>query len=298
MRLLLALLSSLIFAPAAWALPGPPALTVEVATVAQGSIPQGAQRVGMLTVSLAASCASDVSVASLDVRHSGLGSARDLARLYLMEGDRRVSRAAVPNDKAPTTLRLRSFTVPACETRILTVAADVSASAAAAGEHRLSVEEVRADAPARILSAASSSSAPRATVTPNASASTVAVEFLPVHTSVSYGANRTLARLRLQNDGRRAQSVSAIMFTNDGSARDADLQDLALYSSAGDRVSAVAAALDGSILRLELDPALVLDSRDEKVLELRGDVRASRKRTIEFAIEEPSDVEAAEARTR
>lgn len=297
MRLLLALLSSLIVIPTAWALPGPPMLAVEVAAVAQGSIPQGAQRVAMLTLSLSASCASDVALSSIDVRHGGLGSVRDLSRLYLMEGERRVSRGAVPNDTAATTLRLRSFTVPACETRILTVAADISASAAAAGEHRLSVEEVRADAPAMILTV-SSSPRPRATVTPSVSASAIAVEFLPVRTSVTYGANRTLARLRLENDGRRAQSVSAITFTNDGSARDADLQNLALYNSSGERISDAVASMDGSILRLELDPALMLESRDEKVLELRGDVRASRKRTIEFTIEEPSDVEAVEARTR
>lgn len=299
MRLLLALLSSLLVpASALAALPGPPALTATVSVPAQGSIPQGAQRVSMLTVALQASCASDVAVSSLEVRHGGLGSVRDLSRLYLMEGGRRASRGAVPNDQAPTMLRLRGFTVDACGTRILTVAADFSASAAAAGEHRLTLEEVSADAPARaIAAAASSSSVPRATITPGASAE-LSIEFLPVRTSVTYGANRTLARLRLENDGRRAQSVLAITFTNDGSARDADLQNLALYNSAGERISATAEVLDGSILRLELDPALHLESRDEKVLELRGDVRASRKRTIEFTIEEPSDVEAVEARTR
>ncbi len=298
MRLLLVLLSSLFLpASALAALPGPPALTVAVVVPPQGSVPQGAQRVSMLTLTLEASCASDVAVAALDVRHGGLGNVRDLARVYLMEGDRRVSRAAVPSDKAATTLRFRSFTVSACESRVITVAADLSPSAAAAGEHRLALEEVRADAPVQIVSVPVVASVPRATVTP-AVAAQISIEFLPVRTSVTYGSNRTLARVRLENDGRRAQSVRAITFTNNGSARDADLQNLALYSSSGERISTSIDALDGSILRVNLDPTLSLESRDEKVLELRGDVRASRKRTIEFTVEEPSDVEVVEARTR
>ncbi len=295
MRVFAILCAFCLWSPAAWAAESFLSATVE-AVPTTGSIPQGAQRVGMLTVALAADCKADVTVTSLEVTHMGLGSARDLSRLYLLEGSQRISRGAAPSDKDPTTLRLKAFTVPACGSRTLTVAADFSASAAAAGEHRLSLEAVEASAPVTIEAA--SARLIRATVTPSADTPQVTAAFLPVRTSQLYGGNRTLARVRLSNEGDHAVIVTAVTFTNDGSARDADLQDIALYASDGTRLSEAVEQLEGSIVRLDIDTVFRLDSRDEKVLELRGDVRASRKRTIEFIVEEASDVEAAAARRR
>lgn len=277
------------------------ALTVSTLSLAGKavSVPQGAQRVPLLKVTLAADCAADVSVTELSVRHAGLGSARDLSRVYLMADGIRVSRGVVPSDRNASTLRLRSFTVPACESRIIIVTVDVSASAAPAGEHRLDLESVTASAPVSIVSAAATtSSVPRTTVTPSSFSPQVSAEFLTVHTSQLYGANRVLARVRLTNDGRRAAALTAITFTNDGKARDADLEDIALFASDGTRLTAEFSQLDGDRLRLEFEKAFVLQPSDEKVVELRGDVRASRRQTIDFEIEEPSDIEATEARGR
>ncbi len=275
------------------------ALTVTTLSLAgqDVSVPQGAQRVPLLQVTLAATCAADVSVTELVVRHAGLGSARDLARLYLMEDGARLSRGVVPSDRNASILRLRSFTVPACGSRTISVAADVSASASPAGEHRLVLESVTADASVSISAAATSPASP-ATVTPSISSPQVSAEFLDVHTSQLYGANRVLARVRLQNDGRRAVLLTAITITNDGKARNADLQNMALFASRGTAITAEAGQLEGDRLRLVFDSGFVLESGDEKVLELRGDVRASRRQTIDFMIEEPSDIEAVEARTR
>lgn len=286
----------LLFPAFAIAASGALAVTASSALSETSSIPQGAQRMPLLEVSFAADCQSDVTVSELVVRHAGLGSARDLARLYVMADGRRLTRGVVPSDRHALTLRLRSFVVPACASRMVSITADVSPTAAAAGEHRLMLESVAADVPVTISTAANSSA--RATVTPSVSSPQIEAEFLTVHTSQLYGSNRTLARVRLTNIGERSQGVTAITLTNNGSARDADLRNLALYGSDGQRLTTEAAQMDGSLLRLSFEVPLFLSRSDEKLLELRGDVRASRKRTIDYTIEELSDIEAAEVHRR
>ncbi len=296
MRISSAVILSLLFLPVtSLAAIATPTITATVTVPPAASVPQGAQRVGMLNVSLKASCAADITISSFIVSHSGLGDVHDLSRLYVFNGLQRVSRGAVPSDYAPATLRLRSFTLKACQTTNLVVAADFSPTAAAGGEHRLSLREIVASAPVTII--LSTAKTPL-TVTPHVGASTISAVFLPIHTSVLYGSNRTVARLRLTNDGSDTQDITSMTLTNDGSARDSDLQHLTLYSSASETISDTLATLDGSTARLWLTTPLRLEAHEERMIELHADVRASRRKTIDFILEEPSDIESQDVRVR
>lgn len=259
------------------------------------SIPLGAQRVNMQTVTLSASCAADVTVSAITMTHGNLGEATDIERVYAMEGSRRISRtASFGGNKSQATLRLPSFRIAKCEQRTIRIMADFSPDAAAQGEHSLFIaswQDVKTDA--TTVGASLSSNLGSSRVAP-VSQGTIEVEYLPVLTSTTYGAGRTLMRMRLtaRNED---QLVHSVTLTNDGKARDADLKNLSLGTRSG-RLTDVAATMTGDKVTLTFDPPLRLDRGEDILLLLKGDVRASRKKTIDFEVEEASDVVAGSAK--
>lgn len=116
-----------------------------------GTIAQGAQRIPMLTLTLQASCQGNVTVTSLRLRHSGMAPAADLLRIYAVEGFARASRMAAVSAQYPSTIRLTSYTVPACSTKTLTIVADLSSQAAPTGWHTISLLGVSANAPVTVM---------------------------------------------------------------------------------------------------------------------------------------------------
>lgn len=276
-----------------------PTLTVTPQTPAiSGSVPQGAQRVPMLTVKMQASCAADIPVTSLTLMHGGLGDAADILRVYALSGIQRVTRVASVSARNPTILRLpASFSVPACQSTTLTIVTDFSGGAATGGEHRLDLVSVVAAATTTILPSAATPRLPLS-VTPHPSQPTITADFRPVTETQYYGANRLVARLLLTAGAGADQQISAITFFNDGTARDSDMQNLYLETASHVRVSDVAAHMDGRTVRITLNPPLLLERNDSKLLNLRADIRASRTHTIRWTIESPSDIEAGEWRGR
>ncbi|MDD5623429.1 MAG: hypothetical protein PHI23_01825 [Candidatus Peribacteraceae bacterium] len=124
----------------------------------------------------------------------------------------------------------------------------------------------------------------------------VTVGDLPLTGSVTYGAGRIVARFTLTAEGTRNQRVEAMTLTNRGSARNADLQNLSLENGRGRRVTPVMSRLDGEHICFLFDPPLVLTPHQTQVLQVRADVRASRRRTIKFLLEEASDLLVEEVR--
>lgn len=287
------LLASLILPAVALAAESP-LLTITSATLG-GSVPQGAQRVSMLTLTLKNSCAGPVAVTGITVKHQGLGNTEDIERVYLTSGVRRLTRGSSSFTDSLITLRPRTLTLAACETKTVTITADFAATAAAQGEHILSVQSVETadDVPVQI-----SASTNRKPVTAKASEGegTVTVEMLPLLRSVTYGAGRSVARLRLTGDRRVDQHIASITLTNNGSAQGTDLQNLRLVRSNGEAISVTLPSMDGELAAFELPAPLLLERNQTLLLELRADVRASRRRTIQFIIEEPSDIQAQRAR--
>jgi len=269
------------------------ALTVNVTQPAQSvSIPLGAQRVPMLTVELKASCEAAVTVRTIKLTHAGLGTATDIERAYAMDGSKRISRAAsFTKNPAQAVLRFGNMKIAACASKTLTIMADYAADAGVRSEHAFTLSSF-ASIDADTQDIGGNIVAPAKTpirVTPYQNGN-VNVEYLPQLTSVLYGRSRTLLRMRLSAEGNDIL-VHAITLTNDGKARDTDLTNLFIGTKDA-RLSAKLASMDGDKATFTFDPPLLIEKGDDRQLVLTGDVRASRKQTIDFEVEEAGDIDA------
>jgi hypothetical protein len=277
----------------------PLALSVQVQELQSASVPPGAQRVAMLDLQFSASCSGDIDVRGITVAHGGMGAIRDVSSLYVMRDGQRISRGRAPSSRdGSVTFSFRpALTVPACGQNSVTVMADFSPDAAAAGEHRIVLRTPGAiDAGDAVVTFAAVAAAPVRT-TAGVSQGSVSVAFLPLLQRVTYGDHRTVARLRLTAEGTYDQEMDALTLTNDGSARGTDLQNLTLETSRG-TVLARLASLRGQEAFFVLTSPLLLQHGAVMMLTVRADVRAGRRRTIGFTLEEPSDLFAHRARTR
>lgn len=260
----------------------------------QASVSRGATRVPLATVTVSVSCdaPAPVTLSTLRVRHEGLGSAEDIDSLYVLDGHTRESRQQQLARKSRTaTLRLRPIAMHPCSERMLTVAGSFSPDAAFAGEHRIVVEAVTG-----LLGESAYDVTPVALpavkplrVTPS-DVEPPQVTPRPLSGRISYGTARTLARFLL-SAGSDDLSLTALTFVNQGSARNADLQQLHIVNAKGHALTNVTASLAGDRVRLEFSPALVLERSTDLLLEVRGDVRASVRRTVRLELEEESDIE-------
>lgn len=254
------------------------------------SIALGSSRVPMLTLTFAASCAADVSVYSIDLKRKGLGDRQDIESVYAVSGSRRVSNASgISTRDGSFQLRLRRFTVPACEERTLEVQADFSEEAALSGEHSIvlaSQTSIDADA-MRIIVRQALAAQLRRTV--GYTQGNVVVEILPPLRRIRYGSNRVVARVRLTAED-EDHSLSAIRFTNQGSAHDNDLQNFYLATNRGERVSSRTASMNGDNVFLTLSPPFFLAKNEQYLFELHADVHVGSSSTVGFSVEEPADV--------
>jgi hypothetical protein len=260
-------------------------------------VPQGASRVPLLTVRLQAPCGRDIPVTALTIKHGGLGATSDFLRIYAMEGSDRKSAAQPLPSRGDLRLRLRNVTVPACGMTTLALLGDLSTTAQASGEHVFTVTGA-ATATGSVTVTTTANAASLLRVAPKANQPSVTIEFKPILTSVYYGDARIVSRFLIKGGKTTDQVVQSITFTNDGSARDTDLRNLYVETSSRSRLTDIVPQLDGKMLRVTFSPPLSLSRNEEKMLQLRADVRASYTRTIDFTIDEPSDVEATEARGR
>jgi hypothetical protein len=267
-----------------------PALEVELSDAATGRVAKGAQRVPFAVLTLRASCDDDAHVRAITLRHVGKGFLSDIQRAYLLDGNRRVSDArSISGRDQRLTLRPRALDLAACEEKRLVLAADISPDAETSGEHRFVIDKPEnVDAGDTLVFLTETRQALPVRTAP-VSEGKATLEFLPLLKTVRYGAGRTVARFRASAEEADLE-LHSITFTNDGSARGADLQNLFVETTSGDRLTNVASSLDGETVTLTFDPPLKLDRNAERLLELTADVRASRRRTIRLIVDEPSDV--------
>ncbi len=261
-----------------------------------GSVPLGAQRIEFLALTLEASCDADQAIESMTFRHLGLGTPADIDGLSLWSGTRRITRSIRPQQKdGIVTFRLRGVIVPKCGTLDLTLRGDLSPDAAAGGEHAFVLRgptDVVPSSPDTSIVVSGSLTMPTTLRTTPTLNTTIVPTMLQVTTPVTYGSRRTVARMQLRSAGSRAQQVTRITLTNDGSAADTDLQNLRLLNSKGVQISDTVPSMQADSVSFTLTEPLVFDGSDTYLLSVRADVRASRRRTIDFEVEEPSDIEA------
>ncbi len=266
-------------------------LTATQQGLVSSSTPLGAQRALFLEVSLQASCDGPVTVRSFDVRHRGLGNATDLERVYITDNNTRLSHThSLSSSRDPVTVRFYpSLVIPACGIAMVQLRGDFSPTAEVAGEHGLIVDGIDAADATVMLSALTSA---QVLTTKPVSVGSVHAVMLGLTRQPRYGVASTLARVRLEADGYTDHEVRAITFVNKGKARDSDIQHLRIQTKRGDALTATVATLDAKRVRLVFNTPLFLERNTDVMLELVGEVRASRSRTIALIVEEPSDVEA------
>lgn len=265
-------------------------LTVTQQGLVSASAPLGAQRALFLEVSLQTSCDGPVKVQSLGILHRGLGDVADLERIYVTDGVDRLSNAqSFHASGSPTDVRFSPpLLIPPCTVRSLQLRGDFSASATVGGQHGLVIERVDAGDSTVMLSAASNT---HVLTTRPVSDGTINATLLGLTRQPRFGVSSTLARIRLEADGYKDQEVHAITFLNKGKAQNADVRNLRIQTRRGEVLTATLAGLDAKRARLIFTEPLSLKRNSNIVLELVGEFRASKSRTVSFVIEEPSDVE-------
>jgi hypothetical protein len=272
---------------------------VEVQQPSVHSIQLGSQRVPMLTLAVQASCDASVGIESIQVRRRGLGQSTDISAVYAMANGTRLNRSSQLNRAGFTQLRFRNLTVAACEKLLIQVMADFAEDAQIAGEHWFEVVS-----PSDIATTATSvkllsgKEQVRRSTGGGPSVGVISVEYPRLLTTVRYGAGRTVARLRLSADGSNDHAIHSITLTNDGSARNSNLQNIVLRAGRNRHISAVLRQMQKDKVKLVLKPPLLLSKNQSRLLEVQADVRASRSRTLKLIIEQSSDIEAQVVRRR
>jgi len=271
-------------------------LTVTSRELAVGSLPRGAQRVPVLALHMRADCSADAPIEEILLKRSGPGLSTDIAAVYAEMDGVRVSRVSVPDRRGEIPLRFQALTVPACKAIELSILADVASSAEVASEHRISlVDRDPIVSPGAFINITVLPSLQTKVRTAPYSVGSVSVDLLSALRRISYGADRVVARLRLTASGTEDQEVTHVVFTNQGSARNADLQNISLHDNRAQRVSSIAPRMTGDKVSLSLNPPVLISRGSSRIFELHADVRASRRRTIRFTVEEASDLRARDA---
>ncbi len=270
---------------------GPASLTVEIKPMTGGAIPPGAGRIKMLELKMSASCGgADVSVKEIKLIRRGLGDYRDILRVYAISENRRPGPSQQLNRKdGLIELRMSHLTVESCKEKIVDIYADFSGNASVSGEHRFIIAGAgNIIAAAKSIALIQGKEIERASDTKKIAGEEIgqiSITYLPLTKRVTYGANRTVMRFSMKADGLDSHRVLAITIKNRGSARNLDLQNISLQGTK------VESSLEGDNVRLVFDPPLMLEKNQERLMIMKADVRASRRRTIDFIIEEPSDIE-------
>lgn len=260
--------------------------------------PAGSQRVPMLTLELRASCDGPIRVTRLPLIRRGLGANDDIASVYALQDGIRVSPASpISNRDGSFSLSFRNVVIPACDRQELVIAADISADAAIAGQHRMMLDRTdRADAgTAEVMYGSGdpvTSSVTASDVSPhsNPSSSALAVRLIDVPGRIKFGPSRHIATVSLEAEGGTDHYVRSITFTNDGSASGGDIRNLYVTDSRGAVLSPVVPYMTDRRVRVPFRPPYFIEGGNAQRVELRADVVSGVGRTIRMVIEEPSDI--------
>lgn len=262
------------------------------------SAPPGSQRVEMLSVDIANDAAHEVDVHSLTVLHRGLGERSDILGVYAMDeqNERLSDRFAFQSGDGTAQIRFRPLlTIPGRGSVTIFILADIAADAAIAGEHRLWLSSPSDIDAGDETVAVRQGSVVAQTRTAGAGRPTIAIEYPKLNERVRFGEQQLVGRIRLTAGAGDDQTIATITLTNAGKARGEDLKNIVLVSNSGKRLTDTAARLAGrnkDRVTLTFDPPFRLDAGSTVTLNVRADALASRRKTIQLLVEEPSDIRA------
>lgn len=266
----------------------------------QTSVPKGAQRVALLTLSITAPCSDDVILRHIRLKHEGLGSVQDIDRIYALNGFVRKTSGRSFTSNGFTTLHFRQTMIPACETMELQIAADFSQNASAGSQHSvrlLSAQDfaVRGDAEVYLRNMQQVKRVQTQVIAYDTG--TVNVEYRRLTTPVRYGKNRIVSRFVLEPDLKHNQKILQLTLTNNGSVQGNELRNIFITNSRREPLSTVISTMDGDKATFFFDN-LVLEKGKSYLFQMRGDVHASSRETVQFIFDEPSDIVAIPCRGR
>ncbi|MBT3293052.1 hypothetical protein HN512_01220 [Candidatus Peregrinibacteria bacterium] len=266
-------------------------LSVEHEQATVRSFPRGSTRIPFLNLSLKTSCDEDVILDGITVRHRGLGSAQDISSVYLLADNRRITRGrTVPKD-GEVHFNIRNIVIKACSTKLITVAADISADAAIDSQHGFYIDDAK-DVSTNsnvYLSARPDLKQNNVYRTATKKAGTINVTYANISSRIKYGLRRKVMRFLLKADSVSNHKISAITISNRGSAKDDNLKNI--FIETGTQViTPVVSQMNGDSIDLIFDPPFILNKNQERLFSVRADVMAKRSRTVQLIIEEPSDI--------
>jgi hypothetical protein len=234
------------------------------------------------------------------MNHRGLGNSQDLLGVYALSPTReRLSSRAAFTSKHTATVRLRpALVLTSGQSTNVSLVADISPEAAVTGEHQLAIASATdIDANGATVMLQNTLTRPSAVSTSGQAQPVIEVEYPALTQPVYYGRERTVGRLRLLARGERAQTITAITLTNTGKARKNDLQNIVLVANRG-QVLTAPVALSGpnnDKATLVFTTPYVLKNNASVTLNIRADVLASRRQTIQLIVEEAGDIESVSA---
>lgn len=284
--------ASLIVPTSSYAQTGVGELTVQITNAdGIGSVARGASRVPLASLEFIASCDADIAIESIDLRHTGLGATTDIHSVYLTDGLRRVTRAQrFDTKRSILTLRFsHPFTLKRCDVRRLSVMVDVSSTATVASEHSVALVPGTIRSSAKTVTIDERQNAPTVVTTPF-QAGSISLRFLDLNRPLRYGRRERVARLQISADAKQSHLLRKITLTNNGSARDMNLVQFTLEKSDGVNLIAPAMRMHGRTVALEFSPSFPLARGQTVVLNLVAEVRGRHSDTVQFMLEEPSDL--------
>lgn len=253
--------------------------------------PRGATRVPLLTLKLTTSCDAPVTVTDIRLRHTGRGSADDVTAVYAVSNLRRISRARTFDQDGSLTLRITRFSVDSCDAEEIEIFGSLSTDAAAAAEHTIVLNGADAIISSAAVTRTDTEQTAESTVISSPfDPGSVTLTMLPTRVPMNYGSIQTLARMQVSADAEGSHLLRSITLTNEGSARDYNFIDMRIEDRQGNVLSRLAHHMDGRQVTLFFDPMVVLERSQTKVLLLRGEIRTSYARSVNFELEEEADL--------
>lgn len=269
-------------------------VTTNPISVIQQPVPKGALHVPVLSLTLQASCEEGIVVDGVDLVRDGPGSLSDIEGIYaLINGQRITRKRTIESQNHTVSLAFaKPVSIPACQSVTVDVAADFQAAATVSGQHRFSV---RSPASVRANTQRIGGSFPlQGQMLSIAAVPTGILTFeyrsiAPVQIEV--GRTKVVTgKFQVSANSVEHQTLRHIVLRQNGSVKVGDLRNLSLRTSDGTKISTTVQQTSSDATLFAFEPPFLVRQGDTKTIELVADIIGGAGRTIEWKLEEESDL--------
>ncbi|MBI5421261.1 MAG: peptidoglycan-binding protein [Parcubacteria group bacterium] len=272
------------------------AVAVDASNPAAGSFPAGGSQIPFLKLKFTAGSA-DTTVTAMNVYRGGLSSDNDISNVYLMDGSSVLAtNLGLSSGKAYFSLATGLFTVKAGTSRVVTVAADISATNTASHAYTFGVNSAADITPSAGVTGTfpMTGNTMTAVSVTNPGLATLTVASVSTGGSVNAGTTGFLAGQFSLQSANSAVSVKSVKLTDVGTnTHSSDISNIKLMNG-GTQVGAtiVNANSDGTVVfNLSSNPLRVASGQTIN-LSVYADVVGGVNRTLRFTVQHSYDVTA------